>query len=69
METLKSTNTTIEPRRHVSPSVLEFRIEMLKLELANERRAHRCTAFRLKEAENTILGYVIERAENTEVGR
>lgn len=47
------------PRRHVSPSVLEYRIEMLKLELANERRAHRCTKFRLKEAENTILGYKV----------
>lgn len=31
----------------------------LKLELANERRAHRCTKFRLKEAENTILGYKV----------
>lgn len=66
MQGLNSTDTIDRPRQHVSPSVLEYRIEMLKLELANERRAHRCTKFRLKEAENTILGYVIRIGEKTE---
>lgn len=82
MQGLNSTDTidrldTSLPRQHVSPSVLEYRIEMLKLELANERRAHRCTKFRLKEAENTILGYEMKKVdffttedtESTEVGR
>lgn len=57
------------PRRHVSPSVLEFRIEMLKAELAAEKRAHRCTAFRLKEAEKRVEFFTTESTENTEVGR
>lgn len=55
IEPIDRLDTSI-PRRHVSPAILETRIELLKLELAE-------TKYRLKEAENTILGYVIKTGE------
>lgn len=55
IDTTDAIDSKDSPRRHVSPAILEWRIETLKLELANEKRAHRCTKFRLKEAEQALM--------------